>query len=194
MLLIPTMSPRVLRARWIPTAAMLVMLAAGTGCSPPPPDASTPAQSTPAAEASAQPAAAAVHDIHDAHDAHAATAPALPAPGQRWATDAPLRAGMASIRQAVGALEHGVHGHLDAAQQQVLAKQVDAAVADMIANCKLVPEADASLHGLLATFIAGAAAAREGRFGEPELVAMQEALAQYPQRFDDPTWKQPSPE
>ena len=73
-----------------------------------------------------------------------------------------------------------------------MAKQVDAAVSDMIANCKLVPEADASLHGLLATFIAGAAAAREGRFGQSELEAMQGALALYPQRFDDKTWDQPA--
>ena len=71
---------------------------------------------------------------------------------------------------------------------------MDAAIADMIADCNLVPEADASLHGLLATFIAGATAARDGRFTQAELVPMQEALVQYPQRFDDPTWTQPTPE
>ncbi len=191
MLLIPTTSACALRTCFRSALAMGALLAV-TACSPQP-AAQSPVQPAPTHAdhaASAAPADAG-HDTHAAQPTHAA---ALPPEGQRWATDAPLRAGMASIRQAVGALEHGVHGHLDAAQQQAVAKQVDAAVAGMIANCKLVPEADASLHGLLATFISGAAAARKGHFGEPELAAMQEALAQYPQRFDDPTWKQSSPE
>ena len=192
MLPIPTISPRLPRARMRHMAAVLALLAIGTGCAPKPePEAA-------AQPAQAQPAAAAVgSDEHGAHDAHAATpadAASLPPQGQRWATDAPLRAGMASIRQAVGALEHGVHGHLDATQQQAVAKQVDAAVAGMIANCKLEPQADEALHGLLASFIAGATAAREGRFGQPELAAMQAALAQYSLRFDDPAWNLPAPE
>ena len=167
----PLHSPRMVRVRWKRVAAMLLLLAATTACSP-----------------QSEPGVLATHAT-----APTAAAP-LPPEGQRWATDAPLRAGMARIRQAVEALEHGVHGHLDAAQQQAAAAQVDAAVADMIANCKLVPEADASLHGLLATFIAGATAARDGRFTQAELVPMQEALVQYQQRFDDPTWTQPTPE
>ena len=101
---------------------------------------------------------------------------------------------MARIRSAVEALQHGLMGHLTEAQQKDAAAQVDAAVADMIANCKLEPEADASLHGLLAPLVAGAGAVREGRFGQPELAAMQDALAQYPQRFDDPGWDQPAQE
>ena len=185
MLLNPTVSPRVLHTGWKPAMAVLVLLAAGTACSP------RPAAQAPA-HAGQAPSAAHADAGHDAHAAPPTHADALPPHGQRWATDAPLRDGMARIRQAVGALEHGVHGHLDAAQQQAVAKQVDAAVADMIANCKLAPEADASLHGLLASFIAGASAAREGRFGQPELASMQDALAQYPLRFDDPDWSQPA--
>lgn len=191
----PLISPRVLRARWKPAAAMLVVLAAATGCSPQAAtDAAaqpTPAQPAPEQAAPVQPAA----DAHADHAMHA-TAPAdaapLPPPGQRWATDAPLRAGMARIRLAVEALQHGLMGHLTEAQQKDAAAQVDAAVADMIANCKLEPEADASLHGLLAPFVAGAGAVRDGSFGQPELAAMQGALAQYPQRFDDKTWDQPA--
>ena len=191
MMLIPKTASRVLCTCFTSAMAGVALLAV-TACSPQP-TTQSPARPAPS-HADQAPSAAHANGGHDAHIVAPTDAAALPPESQRWATDAPLRAGMASIRQAVGALEHGVHGHLDAAQQQVLAKQVDAAVADMITNCKLVPEADASLHGLLATFIAGAAAAREGRFGEPELAAMQEALAQYPRRFDDPTWKQPSPE
>ena len=154
------------RVRWRPAMAALVLLAVAAGCSPRP--GAEPAAAAPAAQA--------------------------PPAGQRWATDAPLRAGMARIRSAVEALQHGLMGHLTEAQQKDAAAQVDAAVADMIANCKLEPEADASLHGLLAPLVAGAGAVREGRFGQPELAAMQDALAQYPQRFDDPGWDQPAQE
>ena len=191
MMLIPKTASRVLCTCFTSAMAGVALLAV-TACSPQP-TTQSPAQPAPS-HADQVPSAAHADGGHDAHAAQPTHAAALPPDGQRWATDAPLRAGMARIRQAVEALEHGVHGHLDAAQQQAAAAQVDAAVADMIANCNLVPEADASLHGLLATFIAGATAARKGRFGELELAAMQEALAQYPQRFDDPTWKQPSPE
>lgn len=191
MLQVPTISPR---ARWRPAMAALVLLAVAAGCSPRP--GAEPAAAAPAAQA--PPAAAdAGHDAHAAHAAHAdapVDAAPLPPAGQRWATDAPLRAGMARIRSAVEALQHGLMGHLTEAQQKDAAAQVDAAVADMIANCKLEPEADASLHGLLAPLVAGAGAVREGRFGQPELAAMQDALAQYPQRFDDPGWDQPAQE
>ena len=191
MMLIPKTASRVLCTCFTSAMAGVALLAV-TACSPQP-TTQSPAQPAPS-HADQAPSAAHADGGHDAHIVAPTDAAALPPEGQRWVTDAPLRAGMASIRQAVGALEHGVHGHLDAAQQQVLAKQVDAAVADMIADCNLVPEADASLHGLLATFIAGATAAREGRFTQAELVPMQEALVQYPQRFDDPTWTQPTPE
>lgn len=189
MLLTPKTASRVLCTCFTSAMAGVALLAV-TACSPQP-TTQSPGQRAPA-HAGQAPSAAHADAGHDAHAAAPTHAAALPPEGQRWATDAPLRAGMASIRQTVGALEHGVHGHLDAAQQKEVAAQVDAAVADMIANCKLVPEADASLHGLLATFIAGAAAAREGRFGQSELEAMQGALVLYPQRFDDETWDQPA--
>ncbi|HST26857.1 MAG TPA: DnrO protein [Rudaea sp.] len=135
----------------------------------------------------AQPAPAA----HAEH-AHAAPAPAavLPA-GKHWATDAPLRDGMRRVRQAVQALEHGERSHLDAAQTANEGKLIEGAVNDMIANCKLDPDADAALHGLLAKFLVGANAARTGQNLPAALADMQDALKQYPLLFDDPTWNAP---
>lgn len=130
---------------------------------------------------------------HDAHAAHShATQAEAPAPARRWATDAPLRAGMRRIRQAVQALDHYQHGHMDATQAANTATLIDAAVADMIATCKLKPDADAALHGLLVQFIGGANAVRAGKLGKAEMAAMQAALARYPQLFDDADWGKPA--
>ena len=93
-------------------------------------------------------------------------------------------------RSAVEALQHGLMGHLTEAQQKDAAAQVDAAVADMIANYKLEPEADASLHGLLAPLVAGAGAVREGRFGQPELAALLEVE----RHVAEAGWDQPAQE
>jgi hypothetical protein len=110
----------------------------------------------------------------------------------RWATDAPLRDGMRRVRQAAQALEHAEHGHLDAAQTANVAKLIDGAVNDMITNCKLDPDADAALHGLLAKFLVGANAARTGKDIPAALADMQAALKRYPLLFDDPTWDVPA--
>ena len=124
------------------------------------------------------------HAQHATHVADTATSPASP----RWATDAPLQRGMRDIRQAVAALEHVQHGHIDATQAGAFADQIQAAVNDMIANCKLAPDADAELHALLVKFVAGANQVRTGPVTLEVLKPMQEALAAYRTRFDDPGW------
>ncbi len=132
-------------------------------------------------------AQSAAHHDHAAHASHDAK-PQVPA--QRWATDAPLRAGMRNLREATETLNHYQMGHLDDVQRDNAVEKIDAAIKDMIANCKLKPEADAALHGLLAKFIAGAGAARAGTFSKAELAPMQEALALYPRMFDDHDWSE----
>lgn len=130
---------------------------------------------------------AASHAEHAAHARHAATA--AEAPAQRWSTDAPLRAGMREIRAATAQLAQSRAGHLEAGQGTAAAARIDAAIRNMIANCKLDSQADAALHGLLAKFMAGADAARNGRFSPADLNSMQQALARYPELFDDPGWR-----
>ena len=126
------------------------------------------------------------------HDhGHGEGAPALQLDaGKRWATDAPLRAGMRNLREATETLNHYEMGHLDDTQRDNAVEKIDAAIKDMFANCKLKPEADAALHGLLEKFIVGANAARAGKFSKAELAPMQEALALYPQMFDDHDWSE----
>lgn len=127
-----------------------------------------------------------------AHAEHAHVATPVDRAGKRWATDAPLRDGMRRVRQAVQALDHSLHGHPSAAQTANAGSQIEGAVNGMIANCKLDPDADAALHGLLAKFLVGANAAHTGQGLPAALADMQAALKQYPELFDDPTWNAPA--
>ncbi len=138
------------------------------------------------------PSVAAKSTIHHDSVAQVRDAARPKVPAHRWASDAVLRAGMRNLREATEALHHYKMGHLDDVQRDNAVEKIDAAIRNMIANCKLEPQADAALHGLLATFIVGANAVRAGTFGTTELVSMQEALAQYPQLFDDAQWSQPA--
>lgn len=132
---------------------------------------------------------------HAGHHAPPPTAtPAKPAPGKRWATDAPLRKGMAEIRAAVDALRHDEHGHLGPAQATTLATTVETQVAYLVANCKLEPQADAALHGIIARLLQGAAALKANPHDTAALATLRQALQDYPRQFDDPGWATVEPE
>ncbi|SBV37031.1 DnrO protein [uncultured Stenotrophomonas sp.] len=132
---------------------------------------------------------AAARPVHDhAHAAHTPQAPAA-APAQQWPSDASLREGMRRIRVAVQGLEHYEHGHIGIAQASATTTLIDEAIAGMFAGCKLEPDADVVLHGLLAEFMAGAEAVRTSpQVPVAEIARMRQALARYPQLFDDPRW------
>ena len=150
---------------------------------------STPAASADHHDAAAQP----MHDDADhAADEHAdhAAAVALPTPpATPWASDAPLREGMRRMHQAVDALGHAEHGHLDAAQTSAAAQQIQDAANFMFANCKLAPEPDAALHGVLAALMSGAAAIKANPTDISRVASMRDAVALYPRMFEDATWK-----
>lgn len=136
----------------------------------------------------------ATHDDHAAHDAHAAhgaqdahAAPAaIPANHVPWTPDAPLVEGMARVREAVGTLAHHEMGHLEGSQVLILAGEIDAAIEHMFANCRLEPEPDAALHGVLARLMAGTKALREAPEDPAPVAGLRAALADYAGLFDDP--------
>ncbi len=126
----------------------------------------------------------------DEHAAHAAPATALPTPpATPWASDAPLREGMRQMHQAVNALGHAERGHLDATQTSAAAQQVQDAANFMFTNCKLTPEPDAALHGLLAALLSGATAIQANPADTSPVASMREAVALYPRMFEDATWQ-----
>lgn len=134
---------------------------------------------------------AAAHPPQDAHTHHPAPAQAAAsdAPTPHWPADASLREGMRKIRVALQGLEHYEHGHMGIPQASATVALIYEAVEAMFADCKLEPDADVALHGLLATFLAGAEAVRTSpQVPTLEITRMREALARYPQLFDDPQW------
>ena len=126
------------------------------------------------------------------HAGHHATTPAATLvttmPGKHWATDAPLRKGMAEIRTAVDALRHYEHGHLAPAQAATLATTVQTQVDYLVANCKLEPQADAALHAIIAKLLQGTAALKADPTNPGAIATLRQALQDYPRQFDDPGW------
>lgn len=125
------------------------------------------------------------------HDATAATLQ-LNA-GQKWETDAPLRAGMAEIRQTMTASLHAIHANKMSAQAyDRLAKKVSTSVGKIVANCKLPPAADDQLHIVIADLLAGAdhmAGKVKGARRMDGAVKVIDALDAYGQHFNDPDFQ-----
>ncbi len=134
------------------------------------------------------PAAAA--DTHR-HDGHAAVLKLNQ--GAKWQTDAPLRTGMETIRQAVGQAIADVHSHrFDAAHSRSLAETVNKQVGYIVQNCKLQPEADDVLHAIIADIgqsvdVISAGSAPTER--EQGVVRLARTLDDYAAHFDHPGWK-----
>ncbi|QLQ34180.1 MAG: hypothetical protein HZT40_11085 [Candidatus Thiothrix singaporensis] len=114
------------------------------------------------------------HDGHAQHTRHGTMALNN---GQRWATDEALRTGMQRIH--------------DAAQQNSpdLAQTTRQQTDYLIANCKLEPQADATLHGIIAQLLAGADALEKDSASAKGMETIRRALQQYPEYFDHPGWQ-----
>ena len=134
--------------------------------------------------------AAPLAHAQDGHEHHSpATTVSQEIPAQRYATDAPLRTGMAQIRTAVDALGHYERGHMGVEQAVTFATTIQEQVAYLVANCKLEPQADAALHGIIAKLGAGAQALKTDPADLAAIPPMREALADYRRTFDDPAFE-----
>lgn len=117
---------------------------------------------------------------------HAAPEAATAAPAAAFPADAALRAAMDRVRNAVEAFEHARHGHMGAEQVRALSAHLDAQVMRVFAECRLEPQADASLHVILGVILKGSRAMREAPGDFAPVDAMERALADYARLFDDP--------
>jgi hypothetical protein len=110
--------------------------------------------------------------------------------GRKWATDAPLRAGMARIRGFVEPKLGAAHaGQLTPVQYRELAMRVETEVGGIVASCTLEPKADAMLHLVIADIGAGTdtMAGKNAKVGPAlGLVKVAQAVNQYGSHFDDP--------
>lgn len=109
--------------------------------------------------------------------------------GRRWTTDVPLRTGMQRIRTAVDqALAARATGRLTAVEAKALSATVQDSVNYLIANCKLPPKADATLHVLIAELLSGAGQLAENPAAPGGLERMGKALRDYSAYFEHPGW------
>lgn len=128
------------------------------------------------------------HDRQHAHDPGAMKL-ALNK-GRKWDTDEALRKGMSAMRAEVGRALHAIHdGKLDAAGYQALARSLEGEMAQVVANCRLAPDADAQLHIVLARLTEGVDAMKTDSPREDGAVKVVDALNAYGRHFDHPGWK-----
>ncbi len=129
------------------------------------------------------------------HESHAASAAgtAAPIPAHRWTPDAPLREGMRRAHAAVDELRHYEMGHMSAPMAVDRASTVEQAVTFMFAHCKLAAEPDAALHGILVPLLGAARALKADPKNLKGVADMRDAIAHYPQYFNDPGWDSAAP-
>lgn len=130
-----------------------------------------------------------VFAARDAHDhGHGAASVTLQLnAGKKWETDVALRKAMGEIRQSIASSLHAIHKHKFSAQAYGgLAKKVEGAVGEIVANCKLPPEADAQLHIVVAELLAGAEQMAGKTKRMDGAVKVIGALDNYGKYFDDP--------
>lgn len=128
---------------------------------------------------------------HD-HAAHAQVTQPVPPPTQRWAADAALRDGMGRIHTALEELRHYEMGHMDATMALDRVGLIEQAATDIFAKCKLAPEQDAVLHGMLVPLLGAAQKLKTDPQDMAQVQAMRNAVADYPRYFDDPGWTAPT--
>ncbi|KON80269.1 hypothetical protein PA01_17935 [Azoarcus sp. PA01] len=132
-----------------------------------------------------------------AHDHDSGTAILKLDAGSRWHTDAALQQGMLKIRAAVEHSLPAVHrGTFTDDQYRSLGDTVENEIAYIVQNCKLAPDADAVLHGIIAELgdgvevITGKKAVGDRSKGVVHLVR---ALDNYGTYFDHPAWTPVAP-
>ena len=112
--------------------------------------------------------------------------------GKRWTTDAPLRKAMGELGAALHAAHHAVHeDRLATAEYERLATLVNDRVAYMVKNCSLSEQADAQLHLIITSLLAGAEemAGHGGEGRRAGAVRVITALNDYGSHFDHPGFK-----
>ena len=117
----------------------------------------------------------------DSHAGHQAANRDGAIPPTPYASDAPLRTAMAAIADARAAWR------ADAPETATaLAGTIDDSIAAMIANCRLPPDADATLHGIIGHLARDAAALRKDTAHAGTIASIDAALDDYARAFDPP--------
>lgn len=128
---------------------------------------------------------------HAAHQGHGPAELTLDH-GKKWPTDEPLRAAMEALRVDYAKNLPAIHeGKLPTAKYKALGNKTEKEIGNIVAQCKLAPEADAMLHLIIADMVAGADIMTGKSKGNRRAAAhkVAAALDNYGQYFDHPGWK-----
>lgn len=124
-----------------------------------------------------------------AHDEHANASLTLNH-GKKWQSDAPLRQGMQSISDAVMKnVDAFHHDKLSQPEADKLAQHINNQVTFLVANCKLEPKADATLHVIIGELLSGAEVLKKDSNSMQGMPTLVKALMQYPEYFEHKGWK-----
>jgi hypothetical protein len=134
-----------------------------------------------------------VQVIAQEHHHGAIPTAAVAVPAQRWTPDASLREGMRRAHVAVDELRHYEMGHMSVPMAVDRATNIEEAVTFMFAHCKLAPEPDAALHGILVPLLGAAQALKQNPQNLEAVAGMREAIAHYPHYFNDTGWDAAAP-
>lgn len=109
--------------------------------------------------------------------------------GKKWATDEPLRQSMGRIREQVQKQLPAAHANrLADADAKALASLVRTEIAFMVDNCQLKGKADENLHVLISQMLAGADKIEAAKTRQSGVVAVVNALNEYPKYFEHKGW------
>jgi hypothetical protein len=110
--------------------------------------------------------------------------------GKKWNTDTTLRQGMKKISdKVINAVPAYHHATLTKADADKLARDIHNQVNYLVANCKLEPEADATLHVLIGDLLTAASTLSREPLSPQGLPSIVRTLQQYPKYFAHPGWK-----
>jgi len=124
-----------------------------------------------------------------AHNKHIASGLSLDH-GKKWQTDAPLRQGMQRINDAVMKAVSAYHQQtLTQTDADELARQINKQVNYLVANCKLEPGADATLHVLIGDLLTGAARVSNEPLSPQGIPHLVKTLQLYTDYFEHQGWR-----
>lgn len=109
--------------------------------------------------------------------------------GKKWQSDIPLRQGMKSINDAVMKnVDAFHHDKLTKYDAEKIAQHINNQVTYLVSNCKLQPNADATLHVIIGELLTGASVLEKEPQSMRGLPAIVKALQQYSEYFEDNDW------
>ena len=124
-------------------------------------------------------------EVTSAGHTHTRPGHELEAPAERWHAEAALSAGMGQLAELSEQLS-ALQSDAEPAQLDLIGVSIEKTVQRMFAECRLAPEPDAALHGLLAEVLDARHALQKDRGAISAKISLDSVLARYREWFIEP--------